>query len=217
MALMGFVVWGVAYLTGSYISHASWLILLLCQMIIYLIYGIYIHNLYIQANRDILTGLSNRRYFTAEISKLSKMEFPISLMIADIDNFKKINDVYGHLAGDEILKQLADTFGQNIRQTELLSRWGGEEFTILLPGTNQEAALRIAEKLRSTIEKNAFDIDSSVISITVSIGIATIAQVIPPDQFVKLADIALHRAKEAKNVVIAYEESPLKYDSCHCT
>lgn len=75
-------------------------------MVIYIIYANYVRKLYIQANIDSLTDLSNRRYFTSKISNVSKKKFPISLMIVDIDNFKSINDVYGHLVGDEVLKSL---------------------------------------------------------------------------------------------------------------
>jgi diguanylate cyclase (GGDEF)-like protein len=217
MALMSFTVWGISYLVSSYISNAVWLIFLLFQMIIYLVYGMYVHNLYIQANRDSLTGLCNRRYFTSKISDLSKMKFPISLMILDIDNFKMINDIYGHLAGDEILKQLAEIFKRNIRETELLSRWGGEEFTILLPNTYKETALRIAENLRNIVDKNVFDVDNYTISITISIGIATATQAIPPKQFVKSADMALHKAKETKNVVVSYKENTYINTTCYIT
>lgn len=205
ISLLGFAVWSIAYLASSYHSSIIWLVLLLCQMVIYFVFSIYSYKLYIQANIDSLTGVSNRRYFTSKVSDLSKMKFPISLLILDIDNFKMINDVYGHIAGDEVLKQIAEIFRQNIRKTDLASRWGGEEFTILFPNTNNEKALEIAEELRDIVEKSNFDTGISTVSITISIGIATTTQPIQPNEFVQSADIALHKAKETKNAVVSYD------------
>jgi diguanylate cyclase (GGDEF)-like protein len=125
-------------------------------------------------------------------------------MIVDIDNFKMINDVYGHLAGDEVLKQISKIFRQSIRKNDLASRWGGEEFTVLLPNTDKELAVRFAEELRGIVEKSVFNAGVSTVSMTVSIGIATTTQPIQYNQFIKSADIALHKAKETKNVVISY-------------
>lgn len=207
LTLTGLVIWGIAFGLSNYCNtnnNVVWIVFLLCQTVIYIIYASYARKLYVQANKDSLTRASNRRYFTSMISDLSKMKFPVSLMMIDIDNFKMINDVYGHLAGDEVLKQIAKILQNNTRTNDLFARWGGEEFTIVLPNTDNENALKIAEELRNIVENSNFDTGVSTVSITISIGIVTTTQPIPPNKFVKSADIALHKAKEMKNVVISY-------------
>ena len=204
---VGLAVWGISYyLSNIFPAHEgfTWLPFILSQVFANFFCGIFIKKLYEQASKDSLTGACNRRYFAAKVSTLSKMKFPVSLMMVDIDNFKKVNDVYGHLAGDELLKQVAEILYNNVRKTDLVARWGGEEFTIVLPNTSPENAFKLAERIKNIVETNTFDIGMSKVSMTISIGIATTTFPIHPDCFVDFADKALYKAKETKNAVVAY-------------
>ena len=109
-------------------------------------------ELSIQANTDVLTGLLNRRSFTSfisfEFNNSKRSTRPLSLVLIDIDYFKSINDKHGHLVGDNVLKELADMLDHGFRRSDKVSRWGGEEFAILLPDTQLDNALIVANKLR---------------------------------------------------------------------
>ncbi len=117
---------------------------------------------------------------------------PLSLMIFDIDFFKKINDTHGHGVGDEVLRSLVHVVFQNIRQEDLLARWGGEEFMILMPQTALKSAFDLAECLRKNIEKYEF---SKVGKVTVSLGLAEFSSEDDIESFIKWADDALYIAK----------------------
>ena len=117
---------------------------------------------------------------------------PLSLMIFDIDFFKKINDTHGHGVGDEVLRSLVHVVFQNIRQEDLLARWGGEEFMILMPQTALKSAFDLAERLRKNIEKYEF---SKVGKVTVSLGLAEFSSEDDIESFIKWADDALYIAK----------------------
>lgn len=166
--------------------------------------GILIQKLYKQANKDSLTGVCNRRYFFSRMSSISKMKFPVSLMIIDVDNFKRINDTYGHISGDEVLKQLAEILQKNIRSTDFITRWGGEEFTIVLTNTSLDNAFKLAERIKYIVETNIFTIGVLTVPMTISIGVATTIIPIHPNSFVDFADKALYKAKETRNTVVAY-------------
>ncbi|OGR00112.1 MAG: hypothetical protein A2505_00255 [Deltaproteobacteria bacterium RIFOXYD12_FULL_55_16] len=126
-----------------------------------------------QAGTDQLTGLINRRRFTEfldrEIARRQRHFEPLSLIMFDIDHFKRVNDDYGHETGDLVLKEMAQLVGGTVRRTDILARWGGEEFMILLPGTTGEAAAGFAEKLRGGIESHEFP---QVGRVTASFGVA---------------------------------------------
>jgi diguanylate cyclase (GGDEF)-like protein len=117
---------------------------------------------------------------------------PLSLVLFDIDHFKKINDTYGHVVGDQVLVQLSRFVPTLIRSMDLLARWGGEEFLILLPGSDGPMALQVAEKLREAISNLVFD---DVVSITCSFGVTQYAATETAAQFIARADGALYRAK----------------------
>jgi diguanylate cyclase (GGDEF)-like protein len=155
-----------------------------------------------QSNRDFLTNLYNRRYFS-EVSKnivdVSRRENKSSSIISiDIDYFKKINDTYGHHVGDEVLKKLAEILQSNTRKSDIVARFGGEEFIILLPFTNIQGAQKIAKKLKETVEKTPVEIDNIItVPFTISIGIATIEEYdLIIDEVLNRADKALYQAKE---------------------
>lgn len=163
-----------------------------------------------QAVIDGLTQIPNRRSFDANIAiefrRGVRAHMPLSLIICDIDFFKKYNDSYGHLAGDQCLKIVAQTIQKEIkRPSDFCARYGGEEFVILLPNTDQQGASIIAENVRQSIEGLKI---SDMPKITISLGVATSEFNTPemtPDKLVKNADLALYRAKEeGRNRVEVY-------------
>lgn len=154
---------------------------------------------------DTLTQLNNRDFFYANISdsmeKLQKKKSSISLLVIDIDNFKNINDTYGHIAGDEILKQLSNILKCNIRSTDIATRWGGDEFVITLPEANTIDAFDIADRIRSNIHSHDFFYNNILFKVTVSIGITSVEDKMDINAFIDLADKALYKAKTNKNEV----------------
>lgn len=159
----------------------------------------------IQATTDPLTKIYNRAYFNArldqEILRSGRYQSQLSLILFDIDHFKKVNDTFGHLAGDSILKDISSLCWKNIRSSDILARWGGEEFAILVPENKNEKASILAEKLRKIIAEHSFSIDSRV---TCSFGVANYINGENKDAFINKADMALYAAKQAgRNKVVA--------------
>lgn len=155
------------------------------------------------ATTDFLTGLPNRREFMArlddELARLQRqMDECAAVLMLDIDHFKRVNDEYGHAVGDAVLRHLAGLMRGGARKIDKLGRMGGEEFAILLPGANGDAALAYAERLRQGVANTPVDIDGKPLSITVSIGIASLnASDVNVDSALIRADKALYSAKEA--------------------
>jgi two-component system cell cycle response regulator len=149
---------------------------------------------------DGLTQIFNRRYFEEtlerEISRCNRYGRVMSLVLIDIDHFKQINDTYGHLAGDYILKQIASTIRTKVRREDVFARYGGEEFALLLPEVDPKGALSMAEKARKLVESQHFEFDKQHIAVTISVGVATLAasQKDPAD-LVRHADTKLYEAK----------------------
>jgi two-component system cell cycle response regulator len=159
---------------------------------------------------DPLTGLNNRRFLENHLATMldqaQRRRAPVSLMIFDIDHFKRVNDTYGHDCGDEVLKGFADRLRRVIRGADLLCRLGGEEFVIVMPNVSLDIATKVAERTRSAIQEEPFVIDKAgqTISITVSIGVAGRGPDSDPDSLYKRADRALYRSKsEGRNRVTA--------------
>jgi len=159
---------------------------------------------------DPLTGLNNRRFMenhlTTMLDNARVRRAPLTLMILDIDHFKRVNDTYGHDCGDEVLKSFADRLRGIVRGGDLLCRLGGEEFVIVMPGVNVHAAARIAERARLAIQQEQFVIDKSgrMIPVTVSIGLAERDAEGDAGSLYRRADRALYRAKnEGRNRVSA--------------
>ncbi len=146
---------------------------------------------------DSLTGLYNRLKFdhslSEEIERTKRYKTSLSLIMFDIDHFKRVNDSYGHQKGDDVLRELAKVVGNNIRQHDVLGRLGGEEFGIVATETNLEAAGILAEKLRKNVEKSLFCDDDSI---TCSFGVTQFRDDDCIDSFVKRADDALYKAKK---------------------
>ena len=169
-------------------------------------------KLKIQATKDFLTGINNVRQFDNEFNSIANLTMrkqeSLSLLYLDVDNFKKVNDTYGHPAGDIILKELAVIFTNTCRSFDVVSRNGGEEFSILLLDCPSEHAFRIAERVRKNVESHTFLISSEIsIRITISIGISTYPETTDKiDTLLEQADTALYAAKKSgKNKVIIYK------------
>lgn len=159
----------------------------------------------LKATTDSLTGLRNRQYLDRqlilEISRAERYQTPMAFILFDIDHFKIINDRFGHLAGDEVLKTLGAIVGKAIRNLDVLARWGGEEFVVLLPGGTLEPAMQAAEKLRGLIEKHPFPVNGRI---TCSFGVSQYRESDTPETITARADDALYAAKAAgRNVVRA--------------
>jgi len=151
-----------------------------------------------KSTHDKLTGVYNREKFNEimqnEYNKANRYQRPLSIAILDIDYFKLVNDTYGHLAGDKVLKELANFCKKNIRKTDTFARWGGEEFVILMSETNAKEAKEMCEKLRVGIENLKID---DLPNITVSFGVAQMLENDTQEDFFKRADEALYAAKKS--------------------
>lgn len=149
-----------------------------------------------QADYDYLTGVYNRRGLThamaMEISRVERYGTRLSFLLLDLDDFKAINDRYGHKIGDQVLQEICQVTQQSIRQSDVLARWGGEEFAILMPEAGLEEAGLLADKLRAIIAAHHFE---QVGHITVSIGVAQYRLPEAEDEMLQRADTALYRAK----------------------
>ncbi|MBS3766429.1 GGDEF domain-containing protein [Candidatus Bipolaricaulota bacterium] len=147
---------------------------------------------------DVLTGLANRRhfkdYFEKTLSQAQRHSHPLSLVMLDLDNFKDINDTYGHDAGDEVLSALGDLLERETREEDLAARIGGEEFAVLLTQADPEQARSYAERLRERI--NRLEVESVSGEISGSLGISTMKQDDDPESLMKRADRALYKAKD---------------------
>lgn len=166
------------------------------------------------ATTDALTALANRRAFEArleqEIARAKRYHQPLSLLVLDLDHFKRINDTYGHAAGDEVLRRVASLVTGSIRQVDLAARYGGEELAVIVPMTPLKGAQVAAERLRRLIADAQIEIadqsGTTSISVTVSIGVATLCNGQGRDALFTSADQALYRAKETgRDRVIAGE------------
>ena len=150
--------------------------------------------------QDSLTGVANRRYFlqrlTDALTDARRSAGPLSLITVDIDHFKAVNDTWGHATGDAVLKNLAKAATEALRKDDLFGRIGGEEFCVLLPGTDLEEALVLAERLRSHVESQAVPHAEGVIRYTISAGVAMAGDE-SPDGLLQRADRALYAAKQA--------------------
>jgi len=149
---------------------------------------------------DGLTQVFNRRYFEEtverEISRCHRYSRQLSLVMVDIDHFKGINDNFGHLAGDHVLKHVASAIKTRIRREDILARYGGEEFALLLPEIDVKGAVALAEKIRKLIEKQKFEFDKQEIPVTISAGVAGLATPsYEAADLVRAADQQLYAAK----------------------
>ncbi len=159
---------------------------------------------------DQLTGLHNRRYMEGQLSALARRAAmggdPVAALMIDIDHFKKINDNFGHDVGDEVLREFAVRLASNVRAVDLPCRYGGEEFTVIMPDTQIEDAERIAERIRLHVAGSPFRVaGGELLTVTISVGVAaTIGTTDTPETLLKRADSAVYEAKHAgRNRVIS--------------
>ncbi|MGZ5027591.1 MAG: GGDEF domain-containing protein, partial [Methylobacter sp.] len=154
-----------------------------------------------QAQQDYLTGLCNRRFFLeqgeTELARAQRYDNELSLFMLDIDHFKAINDTYGHATGDIVLQTLSHILRETLRSIDIIGRWGGEEFVILLPETDAQEAAEIAERLREAIDHAKVTLATGLpLHFTASIGIATLKEKDTNiDILLNYADEALYQAK----------------------
>jgi len=170
-----------------------------------------LHHVEALAITDPLTGLFNRRRFDdvlrREFAMTKRYSTPLSCLMVDVDYFKRINDLYGHDAGDRVLKGVASRVTARLREVDTPARYGGEEFAILLPQTPKQGALVVAERMAALVRKDHFEFDDGSASVTVSIGLAESRDVTgnSPEGLVKAADSALYLAKSrGRDQVIVY-------------
>ncbi len=146
------------------------------------------------ANTDPLTGINNRRKFDSYIESFDKWAKPVSIIMLDLDYFKKINDVYGHETGDMVLKTIGSIAKKSLRQDDLMIRWGGEEFIIILQNTVLNGAKVVAEKVRTNIQDHTFT--GIGYSVTASFGVSQYMENETIKKTIVRADTALYRAKK---------------------
>jgi diguanylate cyclase (GGDEF)-like protein len=167
-----------------------------------------------QARRDVLTGAYNGRHLAEQldyqVSTFSRTRQPFSVVLIDIDHFKRINDSHGHDVGDAVLKGATRVMSQALREIDVFGRWGGEEFLCILPQTGSEDALVCAQRMRVHLKAAQFDESQPDLRVTASFGIATSRSGDSADDIVKRCDLALYRAKsEGRDRVVAQDAEPL--------
>lgn len=168
----------------------------------------YFEEIYRLTIIDGLTEIFNKRYFLEQIekemSRAKRYRRPLSLIMFDIDFFKRINDTFGHLTGDFVLKKLAQVVKASIRREEIFSRYGGEEFTIIMPESTLDKSVEVAEKIRKAIERTLFSFEGHIIPVTISIGVAEMFDNSSSLELVGDADANLYKAKHSgRNCVVS--------------
>jgi diguanylate cyclase (GGDEF)-like protein len=163
---------------------------------------------------DGLTGVDNRRALEQRLHEMFehslRLHEPIACVMSDIDHFKKVNDTYGHAAGDEVLKQFAAILAAEAREIDRVGRYGGEEFLLLLPGTVLDSAVTFAERVRQRVEANTFSFEGGTLTRTVSLGVASWPhpRISGREGMLKAADDALYVAKElGRNRVVRFDSA----------
>ncbi len=164
-------------------------------------------NIEKMSKTDYLTGLLNRRGIWEKlysiIEESRKKDYPFSIILADIDDFKLINDRYGHLCGDKALIEVASRIMDAIRDRDIVGRWGGEEFIIILPHADFENAIAVAERIKASINKKPFEFEGITFSITLTMGVGVYRRDLSPDKNLSRIDLAMYKGKkEGKNRII---------------
>ncbi len=164
-----------------------------------------------QATIDFLTGLYNRRAFEKQlelaVERARRDRSTFSLLLVDLDHFKRINDLYGHLTGDQVLRQIGQLIRSTFRKIDIPARYGGEEFAIILPGTGFEGALSAAYRLKKRIEETNFGSQERPIRVTASMGLGTYRPLedLEAEKFLEKVDRFLYAAKNRGRNIIVYE------------
>ena len=177
----------------------SFVTTLIVLLVAYLTIGKYQKRLETMATKDKLTGADNRHAFDSSfqqaIRSANRRKEPLSLVLVDIDHFKQVNDTYGHLAGDSVIAGIANVLRANLRNSDLICRWGGEEFLMLLPDCDKSSAALLVEKIRCRIENEDFITGDERTPVTASFGISSYQHKESQNTFFERADKALYRAK----------------------
>ena len=206
-----FVLAGLGVGIASLWSSNPWLLPLALAPIVLINRSLAVPALQLQARIDPKTSLFNARHFASaiadELSRAERFERPLSLLMCDLDLLRDINNDYGHLAGDAVLRGVADVFREELRHYDIPARFGGEEFSILLPETGSARAIEIADRIRRALAARRFEVDTSSepIRATISIGVAEFpTDATGPEELVHEADLAVYRAKlQGRNRVVA--------------
>jgi len=202
---------------GTFWDLNPWLLPIAMAPLLLIHRSLSVPQLQEEARVDPKTGLFNARYFAAtlaeELARAQRFERPLTLIMADLDLLRDINNTYGHLAGDAVLKGIAETFRTQLRHYDVPARFGGEEFAILLPETPPEQAFEIAERIRRAVAAAAIDVETSSepIHATVSIGVAAYPRdAADANELIHQADLAVYRAKlQGRNRVLDASSEPL--------
>src|SRR5436305_11291203 len=195
----------------------SWMVFAAIAPLVVVHRSLSVPQLQAEARVDPKTGLYNARYFAttlaAEIARAARFERPMSLIMADLDLLRDINNSYGHLAGDAVLVGIADIFREQLRHYDVPARFGGEEFSILLPETPPEQAMEIAERIRRAVADKEFEVETAAepIRATISIGVAGFPKDgVDANELIHQADLAVYRAKlQGRNRVLGASTEPL--------
>jgi len=184
----------------------------LCQVLYPIRNAILYKRAVISSQIDPLTGTNNRAAFDAtiekEVERSHRHHMPLSLAVVDIDLFKNVNDTYGHSTGDSVLRKVTEVIKDTLRASDELFRYGGEEFVIILNGTDSEGATNVAERIRQEIENMHIEYDNAAIPVTASIGISSLTTRDDAKRLFNKADAALYRAKETgRNKIHYYAKS----------
>jgi diguanylate cyclase (GGDEF)-like protein len=168
-----------------------------------------------QATTDSLTGLANRLSFDEELAlewrRAERVGDPLALILLDIDNFKAINDTQGHQGGDEVLRQVGDVLAASVRQVDLAARYGGEEFAVIVPETDLDGALDLAERLRESLESTEIELQNGArLSVTASFGAAVKGDLTGGEKLIAAADRELYEAKRSGKNRVAPEPAKKK-------
>jgi diguanylate cyclase (GGDEF)-like protein len=206
LAIIGFIfstcIYSIAKFLPSGTSLVLWGALTLSQTFSGLMLGLAIKRLHNRSNSDALTGLQNKRYFynrlAYEMGRLKRVKLPVSIALIDVDDFKSINDTYGHVEGDRVLLELANIFKAYARAKDTVTVWGGDEYAVILPDTDIKGAEAFAERIRSEVEKHNFPY-----KVTISVGITCTIREDDMEKLMAVADKALYKAKETKNNVVS--------------
>ena len=191
-------------LLWEFISQTAILLAVLVSLAGLLLFSLRYYNLVVLgiAYSDKLTSLPNRSHFESVYDKLPESN-SLSLVLLDIDHFKRINDTYGHNGGDAVLKNIAENLTHMFRSGDIVARWGGEEFSVLLPSLNEQQAVEISERCRQFIAAQTLQYKQSTITVTASFGVAYANHKVPLQDIIESADQALYKAKEqGRNKVV---------------
>lgn len=225
LSLLGVLLWVLVYFIYWFfpMEQARWVWLTVVVVLIFngISLGEFINTLAVKGYTDSLTGLHNKGFMylrlNIDMEKYAKLKKEYSVAMIDIDRFKRINDTYGHLAGDKVIKEIAEILSNNVRASDAVIRWGGEEFAILLPETSEEGAANLIERIRRLVETHDFGPEIASQRVTISAGVVSYKNLEEvkrkenrltntTDLIVNFSDQALYRAKKTRNTVCRFSQ-----------